>query len=147
MLDVRRYSRSSFEEAMSDINDSNVELLNEYFICINATGWIHGIPYFKKEHRNVINLYFDDVHKTGLKVIPWFNNDQRIIYAHACSKEQAVELKKFIETIPQGSIVHIYCAKGRSRSRGVEMYISELFNNTVLHDEINSNVYDMLKSV
>jgi len=56
-------------------------------------------------------------------------------------------LKKFIETIPQGSIVHIYCAKGRSRSRGVEMYISELFNNTVLHDEINSNVYDMLKSV
>lgn len=147
MLEVKRYSRSSFETAMAGIDDTNVEQLAEYFICINATGWIHGIPYFKRDHNNVINLYFDDVYRTGLKAIPWFNNDQRLIYAQACSENQATQLKQFIESIPQGATVHIYCAKGKSRSRGVEMYINEVYNNTVIQDEINSNVYDMLKSV
>lgn len=149
MLKIKRYSRIEFEKMAdeSNITDQTVDHSDDYFICINATGWIHGIPYFKNYHRNVINLYFDDVYRTGLKVIPWFNGDQRVIYAWSCSANQAEELKEFIKDIPQGSTVHIYCAKGRSRSRGVEMYINEMYNNTKVEDEINSNVYDMLKSV
>ena len=146
-MEVKIYSRTLFEQVMSDVNDTNVDQLNEYFICINATGWIHGIPYFKKDHRNVINLHFDDVYKTGLKVIPWFNNDQRIIYAQACSEDQAKKLKQFIETIPQDSKVHIYCAKGKSRSKGVEMYINEIYNIEMIQEPINSNVYNVLKSI
>ena len=150
MLEVKRYSRKYFEEEMqkANVNDHTVDSSNDYFICINATGWIHGVPYFKQPHANVIDLYFDDVHKTGLKAIPWYNNDHRIIYAQACTIEQAATLKKFIDAIPDNSVVHIYCAKGKSRSKGVELYINEFYNNLVSdNDGINSNIYSLLKSI
>ena len=150
MLKVKRYSKKEFEDTMQthNVTDATVKGTSDYYICINATGWIHGIPYFKEHHLNVLNVYFDDVHKTGLKVIPWFNNDQRVIYAWACSVDQALIIKQFISKIPDNSVVHIYCAKGKSRSKGVEIYINECYNNQVSDaSEINSNVYNLLKSV
>lgn len=149
MLIVKRYSRDDFKKMAEavGITDITVDNFPEYFICINSTGWIHKIPYFNQEHNNVINLYFDDIYETGLKVIPWFNNDKRIIYAKACNKEQAILLKNFIKRIPDGSTIHVYCAKGKSRSKGVEMYIQEMYNQIPASGSINSNVYDLLKEV
>lgn len=150
MLTVKRYSKKAFEDTMqtNSITDITVEDTNDYYICINATGWIHGIPYFKDLHPNVLNVCFDDVHQTGLKVVPWFNNDQRVIYAQACTESQALAIKQFISKIPDNSIVHIYCAKGKSRSKGVEVYINECYNNQVDDTSgINSNVYNLLKSI
>ena len=67
----------------------------DFLIGIHSNGWKHSIPVLAKSN-NVLNVWFEDVEKTGLKLIPWFNNDQRIIYAVACSDDQAKEIQRTI---------------------------------------------------
>lgn len=151
MISINRYSKDDFIRQMSikKINDQTVNnYFNNFFICLNSTGWKHAEPYFKEEHPNVINLYFDDVEQDGLKEIQWFNNTTKTIHAKAITAEQASELKKFIEVIPDSSILHIYCAKGKSRSAAVECYASEVRNNIVLDlPGMNPRVYKLLKDI
>ena len=86
--------------SVRDINDQSVDQYNnEFFICLNATGWKHAIPYFKESHNNVINLYFDDVEHDGPKEIQWFNNTTKNIDAKAITTNQARELKTFIKFV------------------------------------------------
>lgn len=151
MIFTRRYSKNDFVRYMSinKINDLSVKnFIKEYFICLNATGWKHSIPYFKESHDNVINLYFDDVENDGPKEIQWFNNTTKIIEAKAMTIDQAIELKKFINRIPDNSIVHIHCTKGLSRSAAVENFINETRNNHIVEQtEGNIRVYNLLKEV
>lgn len=151
MLLINRHSKDSFIQEMSlrKINDITLEnSTGEYFICLNATGWKHAVPFFKSSHPAVINLYFDDVEQDGPKEIQWFNNKTKTIEAKAITVEQAKELKHFIKDIPDGSTVHVYCAKGLSRSAAVEAYISETRNNLTLDlPGMNPRVYKLLKEV
>ena len=72
-IKIITYSRNDFNS--TSFTDENVELYNNsYFICINSTGWKYSVPFFKKIHNNVLNLYFDDIDKTGLKLVEWYNN-------------------------------------------------------------------------
>jgi rhodanese-related sulfurtransferase len=135
--------------SLRKINDETVEnVIGEFFICLNATGWKHAEPFFKNSHMNVINSYFDDVEQDGPKEIQWFNNTTKTIEAKAITVKQAIELKLFIETIPDNSTVYVYCAKGLSRSAAVESYISEIKNNVILDlPGMNPRVYKFLKEV
>lgn len=151
MICIHRYSKDDFIRQMSigKINDQTVKnYLNNFFICLNSTGWKHSVPYFKEEHLNVINLYFDDVEQDGPKEIQWFNNTTKTIHAKAITADQASELKKFIEIIPDSSILHIYCAKGQSRSAAVECYANEIRNAIILDlPSMNPRVYKLLKNI
>jgi len=138
-------SRDTFNLTL--FTDENVDSYTDsYFICVNATGWKYSIPFFKKNHNNVLNLYFDDIDKTGLKLVEWYNNTKRLIYAIACSNEQAISIKKFIDTIPNNSILYIYCSKGKSRSPAIEKFVREYRNkeqnNTIKY--YNKHVYSLL---
>ena len=147
MLTVQVYSRYGFEEVTA-FTDQNVdEFPNEYFICIHATGWIHAIPYFKQPHKNVLNLVFDDVEKDRKK---WIHEYVPIPYsAIACTEEQASVMKSFIDNISANSTVHVYCAKGQSRSPAIAAFIEEYRNNnnhSKFHNyEYNQHVYNLLK--
>lgn len=132
---------------MTEFNDSNVDQYpNDYFICVHATGWIHGIPYFKQPHKNVLNLVFDDVEKDKKK---WIHEYVPISYnAKACTIEQAIDLKKFIDNIPNSATVYVYCAKGKSRSPAIAKFIEEYRNNNeFIYDGYNAHVYNLLKSI
>lgn len=146
-MKIMRYPQNIFNHYMSEqsIDDSNVSNKNAFFICLNSTAWIHSKPYFKEEHDNVINLYFDDVHQSGPKEIKWFNNTTKIIDAVAMNNEQAICLAKFIDKIPTNSTVYIYCAKGKSRSGAVEDYIKSIIQEDYTPLEgSNKYVYDKL---
>lgn len=127
------------------INDETLAS-QDYYICIHSTGWIHSIPVFKHNHKNVLNLWFDDVEVTGLKTITWFNNTQRTIFATACSDDTAKQIINFISSIPANSTIHVYCAKGRSRSVAVANYIRQFVNNEDIADSgHNNHVFNLLK--
>jgi predicted protein tyrosine phosphatase len=95
---------------------------------------------------NVLNLKFEDVEKTGLKAIKWYNNTQRIIYAIACSDKQAKQIVDFIKRIPNDSTLHIYCAKGKSRSVAIANYVRKYYNNQEIDDSgHNKHVFSLLE--
>jgi predicted protein tyrosine phosphatase len=151
MILINRYSKNDFVRQMSvrDINDQSVDQYNnEFFICLNATGWKHAVPYFKEFHNNVINLYFDDVEHDSPKEIQWFNNTTKTIDAKAITTTQAKELKTFINAIPNNAVVHVHCTKGVSRSAAVDAYMNETRNNKILDlPGMNNRVYKLLKEV
>lgn len=148
-MNIIRLSQNKFTEKMEElfINDSNVEqFTNNFFICLNSTGWIHSIPYFKENHFNVINLYFDDVEISGPKEIQWFGDTTKIIEAIAMDKEQAKELISFINKIPENSNIYVYCAKGKSRSGAVEDFLLQIQNDKhILGEGSNKHVFKLLK--
>ena len=148
MLTIQVYSRYGFEEVTTFTDQNLDEFPNEYFICIHATGWIHAIPYFKQPHKNVLNLVFDDVEKDRKK---WIHEYVPITYnAIACTENQAILMKRFIDNIPDNSTVHVYCAKGQSRSPAVAAFIEEHRNknqHSKFHNyKYNQHVYNLLRN-
>lgn len=150
-LKTKVYPQKEFESIMQnrDIDDSTVwNLKDEYFIGINSTGWIHSIPYFKEQHSNVITLYFDDIEKDKWKTVPYPGVGSKTIYAIACTEAQARQLKTFIDSVPKGSLVHIYCAQGKSRSVGISAYINHRFNGIQPVDfNFNTYLYNLLMHI
>jgi hypothetical protein len=148
LLTIQVYSRYGFEEVTTFTDQNLDEFPNEYFICIHATGWIHAIPYFKQPHKNVLNLVFDDVEKDRKK---WIHEYVPITYnAIACTENQAILMKRFIDNIPDNSTVHVYCAKGQSRSPAVAAFIEEHRNknqHSKFHNyKYNQHVYNLLRN-
>ena len=119
---------------------------NEYLIGIHSNGnWIHSEPVMA-DADNVLNLKFEDVEKTGLKAIKWYNNTQRIIHATACSDKQAKQIIYFVRKIPKNATLHVYCAKGQSRSVAVANYVKKHYNNETIDDSgHNKHVYSLLE--
>jgi len=145
-INVHTYSYNAFKE--TGVNDDNVESFSDYYICIHASGYIYSHPIFKKNHYNVLNLWFDDTVKTGLKAIPW-NNTYRIIYAKAITVKQAKIIYNFIHRIKNGCDLHIYCPMGESRSIAICNYVTKYINN---YDHIipkwhNKLVFNLLEEV
>ena len=119
---------------------------NEYLIGIHSNGnGIHS-KIIMKEAPNVLNLKFEDVEKTGPKEIEWYNNTTRIIHATACSNRQAKQIVDFIRKIPKNATLHVYCAKGQSRSVAVANYVRKYYNNEIIDDSShNKHVYSLLE--
>lgn len=126
-------------------NDQNVDqYLDDYFICVNSSGHIHSVPHFKQSHANVLNLYFDDTERNKIKV-----TGNLVYYAIACTEKQAKTIKEFIDTIPESATVHIYCAKGKSRSTAIGKFIEDyknIFPKTEFNS-YNSYVYNLLWTI
>lgn len=144
MINIKIYSRKQIEEC--GINDKNIDQHPlDYFLCINATGHLDSIPYFKKNNLKVLNLYFDDTDVDRIKI----DDDLNIEYpAIACKKHQAEQIKKFIKSLPEKSNLHIYCTKGKSRSTAVAKFAHEFKNKKKSEIEVyNHHVYNLLCSI
>lgn len=138
MIEIFTYSKKDFGKIK--INDDNIDQFpNDYFICVNATGFIDSIPHFKKNHFNVLNCYFDDTDRDTLK----HDDDYNVLYeAKAITVAQAKEIKTFILHVPSNSRLHIYCTKGKSRSPAIAKFAGKKDINIY-----NEYIYKLLCSI
>jgi predicted protein tyrosine phosphatase len=142
-MTVKVYNQNNFKKT-TIFNDNNVEqYVNDYFICVNSTGSVFSIPHFKKSHFNVLNVYFDDTDKNKIKV-----SGDVVYYARVCTAQQAKEIKNFVDNIPDKSTVHIYCAKGTSRSPAVAKFVEthKCWKSTD-YQTYNTFLYNLLCSI
>jgi predicted protein tyrosine phosphatase len=142
-MKIKVYPQREFNNTV--FNDDNVEKYpHDFFICLNSSGHIYSIPHFKHSHDNVINTYFDDTDIDRIKT-----TGNLVYYARACTSDQAVKIRNFIDTIPQDATVHIYCAKGQSRSPAVAKFIEEYKNSNIdnRYSNYNHHVYQLLGAV
>lgn len=119
-------SKAIFEQILkhrSFANDTNVHELSRHtcFICIHDTVTSEK-PYFKKDHSNVLNLWFDDVEfefddLKGQKAVPM-------------SQEQAKQILDFIRHNKNNGVKEcmIHCTAGVSRSVAVKHFIDMYFS-------------------
>jgi predicted protein tyrosine phosphatase len=142
-INVTTYSLKDFKNTI--FNDTNVDdFNNDYFICINSSGGIHSVPHFNEEHKNVLNMYFDDVNEDTVKY--YGPTDSEFPFnAKACTNSQSKNIYNFIEKIPNNSKLHIYCTKGKSRSVAVAKFVNENINKIqYLTEGHNTLVYELL---
>jgi predicted protein tyrosine phosphatase len=87
-------------------------------------------------------MFFDDTDTNRIKV-----TGNLVYYAWACTNHQADLIRNFIDTIPQDATIHIYCAKGKSRSPAVAKFIEEYKNLNIDNDyyTYNTHIYHLLK--
>ena len=129
---IKVYSQIDFNNVMKSngIDDSNVENEKDsIFISItNRNGEIEH--WFKENHKNVINLDFDDTSSD--------NEELRTI-----SDKQAESLMFFIDDNLSKSKddidVYIHCLAGMSRSRAVAEYINRHYD--VVYDKRERDLY------
>ena len=129
---IKVYSQIDFNNVMKSngIDDSNVENEKDsIFISItNRNGEMEH--WFKENHKNVINLDFDDTSSD--------NEELRTI-----SDKQAESLMFFIDDNLSKSTddfdVYIHCLAGMSRSRAVAEYIKRHYD--VGYDKIERDLY------
>lgn len=129
---IKVYSQIDFNNVMKSkgIDDSNVENdKDSIFISItNRNGEIEH--WFKENHKNVINLDFDDTSSD--------NEELRTI-----SDKQAESLMFFIDINLSKSKedvdVYIHCLAGMSRSRAVAEYIKRRYD--VVYDKRERDLY------
>ena len=129
---IKVYSQIDFNNVMKSngIDDSNVENEKDsIFISItNRNGEIEH--WFKENHKNVINLDFDDTSSD--------NEELRTI-----SDKQAESLMFFIDDNLSKNTedvdVYIHCLAGMSRSRAVAEYINRHYD--VVYDKRERDLY------
>lgn len=129
---IKVYSQIDFNNVMKSngIDDSNVENEKDsIFISItNRNGEMEH--WFKENHKNVINLDFDDTSSD--------NEELRTI-----SDKQAESLMFFIDgnlsKNTEDVDVYIHCLVGMSRSRAVAEYIKRHYD--VVYDKIERDLY------
>lgn len=129
---IKVYSQIDFNNVMKSngIDDSNVENEKDsIFISItNINGEMEH--WFKENHKNVINLDFDDTSSD--------NEELRTI-----SDKQAESLMFFIDgnlsKNTEDVDVYIHCLVGMSRSRAVAEYIKRHYD--VVYDKIERDLY------
>jgi predicted protein tyrosine phosphatase len=127
-------SHQQFENLMSNnkLNDKNVEETTQAaFISIVDTEGIHYKHWFEENHKNVLNLKFDDIDTKEIQVGKWT--------ANGFSVEQGKEVLTFLENINKDSlkVLVIHCAAGVSRSAGIGDFANDYFqldNNVFLKD-------------
>ena len=112
-----------FDEKMKELNlsDKNIsEQKDMYIISISGKFDSH---YFKKEHRNVLNLKFHDI--TDRDGILPFNEN------HA---KRTID---FLKTITGEYILYIHCWKGVSRSGAIGVFAASFLNENVKELRMN----------
>ncbi len=144
-INVKTYSRLQIAKETNFKDVTLKDYPTDFFICVNATGMLHSIPHFKKDHTNVINLYFDD---TDVDKEKWLGPIKYT--AKACTRDQALQIINFVDVIPEDSTVHIYCTRGESRSPAIGFFIREYRNkesDIQKGDNINYFLYNLLHEV
>lgn len=117
-------SQIIFDKFMIDnnINDKNVEFKsNLVLISITDTMGYHS-HYFKSNHKNVLNIMFDDIDEAELHT--------RMSDCKGMSVEQGKQIISFLETINKKKVktIIVHCAAGISRSGAVGSFINNYFN-------------------
>lgn len=129
------------------IDDNNVEEFVGYgFICINDTsGDYYHKPTFMLEHKNVINLFFDDV-ENDLELSPTNRHVTR-----AFTEKQAQQVLGFLKENKDVKTLFVHCAGGISRSGAVGRFAldylhgdKEFFKQTNRHILPNPKVTMLL---
>ena len=115
------------------ITDDNVEERDLVaFISINDTG---KDSYFKRNHKNVLTLHFDDVDKDG-ETSPTNYGDTK-----AFSEDQANEIIEFIKKNSGAEDFIVHCHAGISRSGAVGRFINDyLGGDKELFERMNPRI-------
>lgn len=142
-------SKFTFDQIMEKegvTNDSVETFVNSLFISIHGNYEEDEPPYFSKNYDNVLNLVFDDVEEDI--------QDSGGRIARAFTREQAVELIKFIEDHKNRKYCIIHCGAGVSRSGAIGTFISDYFEKDYKEFKLqnphimpNGQVLAMLKRV
>lgn len=122
---VKTYSRKQFFDNI-DYNE------DDFYICIHPTGGPDSVPLFPSDLPNVLNTVFDDVLRNETK---WGNDVGHYFEARAITMEQADEIVRFIDTIPDTATVHVHCVYGVSRTGSIAKFLFETRNAEV--DNLN----------
>ncbi len=130
---IRCMPKSHFDRAMREnhVSDSNVEDLSKvYMISIIGPGDVKQDPhYFKHQHRNVLNLEFDDC-ESKQKLIIFDKEKGHVEYETTPFTDlQATAIINFIQYIEDthDTEILIHCIAGQSRSGAVGEFINEFF--------------------
>jgi predicted protein tyrosine phosphatase len=151
--DIVIVSRDQFWRALEShkITDLNVEeTKNRFFISINSTkpDELDYPAYFKKEHPNVLTLWFDDIESD----INLENGD----ILKCMTEEQGKRIIAFLDQLRklEKFFLLIHCTVGISRSGAVGLFAShylghneeekEKFNRTNKHIHPNGHVSQVL---
>ncbi len=137
-------SKRKFDAHMeaNGIDDSNVESFpNLYLISIGYTFSLGAddaldkmAPHFKDNHRNVLNITFDDV----VVDMPYWDVANKVeLTSKAMTAEQARTIADFVQNIEDEFLrngkptddneIIVHCHMGKSRSGAVAQFIAERF--------------------
>lgn len=116
-------NKMQFDQLMIDnkITDETVETRDSViFISIVDTDKLneYAIPYFKKNHENVLNLQFDDCEHDGE------SSPTQSERTKAFSIEQAKEVFDFVKKHRDKETCIVHCMAGIARSAGVGFFIN-----------------------
>ena len=126
-MKINVLSKVKFIELLSsqNINDSNVENYNQFYISINNS---NAQPYFKENHSNVLNLFFDDVTQ-NYKQHEIVDYEKRTIRTSrnlkAITDEDAITILEFLEQNKDCPSLIVHCSAGISRSGAVGLFIND----------------------
>jgi predicted protein tyrosine phosphatase len=141
-MKVTTYSMNEF--LVSKYTDDNVdEFVDSKFICIHSQDWVHSLAHFDRPHNNVLSITFDDTDCDCIKSVEWFDGSQKMFAAYKITPLQAKEILDFVGDCED---VHVYCAKGKSRSTAVAKYLLDRKKKNSKHiREFNYFVYTVLR--
>lgn len=129
-MKINVLSKVKFIELLSsqNINDSNVENYNQFYISINNSD---AHPYFKEDHSNVLNLFFDDVtqdykqYEKSEQEGYNFKNFTAKRDLKAISDRDAISILEFLEKNMDCPSLIVHCSAGISRSGAVGLFIND----------------------
>lgn len=121
------FSYSEFCSLMDrhHISDDNPELKNSAFIEVMGEQELIYMPmYFKKDHPNVLRLYFDDIDEP-LDVKYFDGRDGG--HLEPMTEEQGKQIVDFVKANEHRGSFLVHCAAGISRSGAIAKWITEYF--------------------
>lgn len=167
-MKISALSKRKFDTLITDlkISDDNVEQYGDkYFISISHSlaNSVDDIfddtwkPIFKMNHKNVLNLFFDDVteDKRSRAKGRGLNDEYRDIDLKAFTVEQAKETLNFLKTVipNENNELIIHCAMGASRSVAIAEFAATMFGqnpdfiNAKIDRKANHQVLKLLKEL
>ncbi|HRT03788.1 MAG TPA: hypothetical protein P5513_07605 [Candidatus Diapherotrites archaeon] len=129
-MEIKVYSQYDFEQMCKNkhLNDSNVEFTKDAYICVRNNSETNS--FFKENHPNVLNLFFDDCTPKEVKMI---KNNNLVLF----NEKMANELKLFFDLNKDAKVWHVHCLEGISRSGAIALWLA---NNLGL------NAYSLVRS-
>jgi len=133
-MEIKVYSQYDFEQMCKNkhLNDSNVEFTKDAYVCVHNSKDMS--PFFKEEHFNVLNLFFDDWTPEEVEKMP---NDDFKRNLVLFNQNMANQLKNFLNENKNANVWHVHCLAGISRSGAIALWLA---NNLGL------NAYSLVRS-
>lgn len=133
-MEIKVYSQYDFEQMCKNkhLNDSNVEFTKDAYVCVHNSKDMS--PFFKEEHSNVLNLFFDDWTPEEVEKMP---NDDFKRNLVLFNQNMADQLKNFLNENKNANVWHVHCLAGISRSGAIALWLA---NNLGL------NAYSLVRS-